>query len=115
MDYSWLRRKINTIGVWYFVTFIEETLKECVELKDSDKKKVFIENHRMSVEEGKISESSATTKVNAILSIIHSKKVLEAVEIIIAETSPKKVPKNTIENAVRIREGIKNGAIVLPF
>jgi hypothetical protein len=114
MEYSWLRRKINTIGVWYFVTLIEEVLKEYALLKDSDKKKVFIENHRMSADEGIISESSATSKVNAMLAIIRSKKVLEAVQIIIKETSPKKVPKNTIENAIKIRESIQSGRIAIP-
>ena len=115
MDDSWLRRKIHTIGVWYFVTYIEEVLKKHVELEDSDKKKVFIEEHRMSVDEGTITESSATTKVNTMLAIIHSKKLPEAVQIIIEETSPNKVPKNTIENAVKIREGINNGIFVLPL
>lgn len=115
MDYSWLRRKLNTIGVWYFVTFIEEILKKHVELEDPDKKSVFIENHMISADGGKITYASATTKVNAMLSIIHTKKVMEAVQIIIEETSPTKVPKNTIENAVKIREGINNGILVLPL
>jgi len=114
MDYSWLRRKINTVGVWYFVTFIEEAVKEYVVLEDLDKKKVFIENHRLSADEGIITKSSARTKVDAMLAIIRLKQVLEAIEIIIEETSPKKVPKNTIEKALKIRESIQNGKIAIP-
>lgn len=69
----------------------------------------------ISADGEKITYASATTKVNAMLSIIHMKKVMETVQIIIEETSQNKVPKNTIENAVKIREGIKNGTIVLPL
>lgn len=42
MDYSWLRRKLNTIGVWYFVAFIEEVLEKLAELKDPDKKEFLL-------------------------------------------------------------------------
>jgi len=114
MDHTWLRRKINTVGVWYFVTFLKEVLENYNALQDGEKKQRFIEKTKDGAHGGEISDASASTKVNAVLSIIRARKVTEALQVIVEETSPTKVPMNTIENAVAILDGIKNGTIVLP-
>ena len=114
MDYAWVRRKINTIGVWYLVTFIGKIIKNYIEFSDVDKKQHAVGNMKQAAFGGEISDASATVKVDAILMIIRAQKVVEALEIIIKETSPNKVPPNTIEKATSILEEIKRGTIELP-
>lgn len=104
MDYDWVRRKINTIGVWYFVTFIEEVLENYGDFSDVDKKQHAIRNMKQAAKGGEVSDTSATVKVNTMLLLIRSHKILEALEIIIKETNPSKVSKNTVEKATSILE-----------
>ena len=113
MNDSQLIRKIQTIGKWYFVTFIGDVLENFSELKDSAKKEGFIEKMRERVDGGEISIQSARTKINTIMSIIRERKVKEALQIIVNDTNQNKVPEGTIERAKEMLLKIEAGYYTL--
>ena len=114
MNESQLIRKIQTIGKWYFVTFIGELLENYSELQDRAKKESFIEKMRERVDGGEISIQSARTKINTMIAIIRVRKVMEALQIIVNNTNQSKIPAGTIERAKEMLVKIKAGRYTLP-
>lgn len=114
MKYMALKRKIQTVGTWYFATFISEVLVNYKDLQDIVKKQHFIEKLQAYAAGGDISLESTTAKVNAMLEIVRANQVIEALNIIVEETNPNKVPQETIECAQATIQYINEGKIPLP-
>ena len=114
MNESQLIRRINTVGKWYFVSFFGDVLVNYSDLQTSLKKEIFIAKMRDSADGGEISYESARTKINAMISIVRERKVVEALQIIVNETNPSKVPEGTIKQAKEILAKIQSGYDLLP-
>ena len=114
MNESQLKRTINTVGKWYFVSFIGDVLVNYSKLQDSLKKEDFISKMRDRVDGGEISYESARTKINAMISMVRERKVMEALQIIVNETNPSKVPEGTINQAKEMLAKIQSGYESLP-
>ncbi|MGI6778786.1 MAG: hypothetical protein ACOX7R_12495 [Acetivibrionales bacterium] len=115
MDYQKLKREIKTIGAWYLATFISDILENYNDLQDLVYKQNFIFKLQAYAAGGDISLESTTAKVNGMIRIVKSKKVKEALEIIIEETNPNKVPEETLECAAAMLKYIDDGKIRLPY
>ena len=114
MDYSRLKRKIQTVGTWYFVTFITEVLIHYDQLEDAETKRHLIEKLKKSASCGEISFASTRAKVNAMLAIIRAKQVRAALTIIVEETNANKVPQDTVCYAETLIRYLDEGRIKLP-
>ena len=114
MDNLKLRSLLRSIGKWYFVSFIEDVIKNYTLLQNPTYKKNFISRFCYSADGGEILLSSATTKVDKMLVIIRENAIKKALEQVAFETNPSLVPEGTIERAKAILKSIEKGIIVLP-
>ena len=114
MRYMELKRKIQTVGTWYFATFIGDVLVNYKDLQDSVKKQHFMDELQKTAAGGEIAYDSTVSKVNTMLAVIRAGKVIEALQIIVDETNPNKVPQETLECASAMIKYINEGKIPLP-
>lgn len=109
-----LKREIQTVGTWYFCTFIDAVLTHYEALQDRTTKKEFVYKLQKTVVDGEVSLPSTVSKVNAMLRIIHAHAVVRALQLILRDTNPQKVVPDTIECARAVLTAIETGRLQLP-
>ena len=82
-SYADLVRLCKTIGLWYVGSFMMEFLDHRDEWNDPEKKKDFIKFMCEEYGAGDNDISGTTTRVNAMIRIVESHKVIEALQLVL--------------------------------
>ena len=115
MTYMQMVRKINTAGAWFVGVFMEEFLLRYPEFQaDSANRIAFIQYiHREYGVNLDYTYDTTKTKCYALMSIIESHQVPEALEHII-QCNEQRIGKEPIEAAMELADAIIHNKIQLP-
>jgi len=88
-SYADLVRLCKTAGLWYVGSFMMEFLDHRDEWSDPEKKNDFIKYMFDEYGAGDTDISGTTTRVNAMIRIVESRKVVEALQLVLDSNDKK--------------------------
>ena len=106
-----LKKVCRNAGLWYVGSFMGEFIKRKAEWKDETKKPAFIQSMFEEYEGSDKNISGTTTRVNAMIRIIESDKVVDAMNLVL-EANDKKLGCNQSKiNAQAVLDLIAEGKL----
>ena len=106
-----LKDVCRSAGLWYVGSFMLEFLKRKAEWQDADRKQEFIKSLYLEYPGIDDDISGTTTRANAMIRIIESDKVKDAMQLVLDANEKKLGCMETKTNAKAVLDMIENGTL----